>query len=290
MASMLDIVAEAKIAASRSWDRARAAFGQRETSPDALAKVIESDMIPRLLMARGEQLPATPGRPAVTIPEGFAAQFASATLTEEVGPLLARLEELMASGVPVESIYLDVLAPAARQLGTWWDDDACDFVDVTMGLWRCQELVHSISALMPGAAPAAGSERHALFAPAPGEQHALGALLVEEFFRRAGWQTYCAPGVDENEMVTLVAGRWFDIVGLTVSVDRHLTALPRTVAALRRASRNPQLVVLVGGRIFAERPELAAVVGADGTAADGPGAVKLAELLLEKHLGQALSP
>jgi methanogenic corrinoid protein MtbC1 len=284
---MLEIVTEARIAASKSWDRARrAAFGSRETAdPEALARVIETDIIPRLLLAHRE-VPAVAvadsGAPQV-IPAGQPEQFAAATLTEEVAPLLARVEALMAAGVTVETIYLDLLAPAARKLGAWWDEDACDFVDVTMGLWRIQEIVHALSALVPGLAPVEGTSRRALFAPAPGEQHGLGAIIVEEFFRRAGWQTWSAPALPEDELVALAASRSFDVIGLTVSVERHLSTLPRTLSAIRRASRNPGVQILVGGRIFVERPELAVELGADGTAADGRLAVEIAEHLLDQR-------
>ena len=294
MASMLEIVTEARIAAGKRWDQARrAAFRSREAaSPDALARVIESDIIPQLLMAhrvQGQPVPSA-AHPAPAIPQGFADQFAAATLTEEVGPLLARVERLMAAGVTVETIYLQLLAPAARRLGAWWDEDACDFVDVTMGLWRCQEIVHALSALIPGVAPVAGFERRALFAPAPGEQHGLGAIIVEEFFRREGWQTWSAPALDEDELVALAAGRAFDVVGLTVSVERHVAPLERSIAAVRRASRNQHVIVLVGGRVFTEQPALAHAIGADGTAADGALAVQLADRLLNQKASSGVVP
>lgn len=290
---MLDIVTEAKIAASRSWDRARrAAFRTRETaSPDALARVIESDIIPRLLLAHREVVAARPvaALPMAAIPPAFADQFAAATLTEEVAPLLARVEAVMHGGVDVETIYLHLLAPAARRLGSWWDEDACDFVDVTMGLWRLQEIVHALAALIPGVAVSDSDDHRALFAPAPGEQHGLGAIIVEEFFRRAGWQTWSAPALDEDELVALAAGRAFDIIGLTVSVERHLAPLTRTIAAVRRASRNPDVIILVGGRVFTDRPELAETIGADGTASDGQLAVALAHKLIEKRRARGVS-
>ena len=293
MASMLDIVVEARNAASKGWNRARrAAFRTPETaSPDALARVIESDIIPRLLLAHRlpGAMPCAAAYPAAQIPAGYAEQFAAATLTEEVSPLLGRVEALMAGGVSVETIYLHLLAPASRRLGAWWDEDACDFVDVTMGLWRCQEIVHALSALIPGVAPVAGAERRALFSPAPGEQHGLGALIVEEFFRRDGWQTWSVPALDETELVGLVAGRAFDVVGLTVSVERHIAPLARSITATRRASRNPAVIVLVGGRVFTARPELAKDIGADGTASDGALAVRLADTLLnEKRVSSVL--
>ncbi len=281
---MFEIVTEAKIAAARSLDRAKkAAFRSREaSSPDALARVIEADIIPRLLVAHRRV--ASSAQPAEVvaseIPADFMERFAAATLTDEVSALMVEVEALMLGGASVETLYLQLLAPAARQLGSWWDQDACDFVDVTMGLWRLQEIVHAISALVPGTAAEPEFARRGLFSPAPGEQHGLGAMMVEEFFRRAGWQTWSAPALDENELVALVAGRSFDVVGLTVSVERHVKPLQRSITAVRRASRNPQLLVLVGGRVFTERPELATEIGADGTAPDGQQAVALAEKLL----------
>jgi methanogenic corrinoid protein MtbC1 len=135
----------------------------------------------------------------------------------------------------------------------------------------------------------AGAERRALFAPAPGEQHGLGAIIVEEFFRRAGWQTWSVPALDADELVALVSGRAFDIVGLTVSVERHVTPLEASIAALRKASRNPDIIVLVGGRVFTETPALAAAIGADGTAADGALAVALADRLLNQRAALGVS-
>ena len=290
---MFEIVTEAKIAAGRSLDRARkAAFRSREaSSPDALARVIEGDIIPQLLVAhRGATLGMAPAKPGSgEIPADFTERFAAATLVDEVGPLMAQVEALMLGGVNVETIYIDLLAPAARQLGSWWDQDACDFVDVTMGLWRLQEIVHALSALVPGTAMLPGAERRALFSPAPGEQHGLGALIVEEFFRRAGWQTWSAPALDEAELVALAAGRSFDLIGLTVSVERHVAPLARSIAAVRRASRNPQVLIMVGGRVFTEKPGLATEIGADGTAADGQLAVQVAEdLMMAQPLSMAL--
>lgn len=280
MASVKGIVAEARSAATRQWDRARAALAAQagdaldaaESAPARLARVIEADMIPRLLA----ESPARTALPATPVPPGFADQFAAAALAEDVAALLARLEALMAAGVPVERVYLDVMAPAARRLGAWWDDDEADFVDVTMGLWRCQELVHALGALMPGRAAPDGKPRSALFAPAPGEQHVLGALIVEEFFRRDGWETCSLPALHADELVALVAGRRFDVVGLSLSADRHVAGLARTIAALRRVSRQPDMRVLVGGRVINLRPALAMELGADGTASDGAAALALA--------------
>lgn len=285
MAGIFDIVSEARIAASRGWDRAwrSTVRAPAADSPQALARVIESAILPRLRAPHSDNM-SDPGAGRAGIPAGAADQFAAAALTDELRGLLDRVDALLASGVPVETVYLDLLAPAARRLGIWWESDACDFFDVTMGLWRLQEVLQALSAFAPWSAPLAATARRALFAPAPGEQHGFGAALVEEFFRRAGWQTWNAPAADAAELETLVAARGYDVIGLTVSVERHLAALPATIAGLRRASRNPDIIVLVGGRVFVVDPGLAARVGADATATDAAAAVDVAEQMLAAQL------
>ncbi len=57
---------------------------------------------------------------------------------------------------------------------------------------------------------------------------------------------------------------------------------------MREASRNPTLVVIVGGPPFARdqsaAPSLAAAVGVDGTAQDGAPAVTAARELLSRRV------
>ncbi|MEY2883381.1 MAG: hypothetical protein RL490_1105 [Pseudomonadota bacterium] len=284
MASMLERVTEARLAATRRWDSARrAAFGDSEPNPETLAQLLEADIIPRLLLAHGRR-PGSGGDTGVSaaISPACAAEFAAATLTEDASALLARADALLDSGISVEALFLHLITPAARQLGAWWDDDACDFVDVTMGLWRCQEVVHALSARVPYAMLHGGAARRVLMAPAPGEQHGLGAQMVAEFFRRAGWLAWSAPAGTDDALLAIAAAQPFDVIGLTISADRHLPGVPPLLARLRAVSPNPDVVILVGGGLFASNPALARQLGADGTAADGPGAVACAESLLDR--------
>ena len=60
---------------------------------------------------------------------------------------------------------------------------------------------------------------------------------------------------------------WIDVLDLSLSAAfRRKDALPRlarTIAHARRASRNPALVVIVGGRAFVEAGAAGPDVGAD---------------------------
>lgn len=268
--------------ADRGGEQVAECRSDRDPTPTVLARLIEGEIIPRLLMAH--HAPAATSSEAVPsdllLDHDAAAIFAPLTLKLDVHGLLVHIEALLGRGVGIETVLTDLLAPTARLLGEYWDEDRCDFVDVTMGLWRIQQVVHELASRAPFAA-LQSDDRRALFAVCPGEQHGLGSIIVEEFFRRAGWQTWSAPALGEAELLAEVASRNYALIGLTVTLNEHVEPLAELVAKLRAAARNPAMLVLVGGRPFTERPELAQSIGADGTAADGDGAVRCAEALVD---------
>jgi MerR family transcriptional regulator, light-induced transcriptional regulator len=255
-------------------------------TPLALARMVEGEIIPRLLLAHRSHDAATDaqqqriGVPAIVLEPGTVRDFAAQALRHETYVLLGLAEAQMARGMGVEALFVELLAPAARQLGIWWEDDECDFVDVTMGLWRLQEVVHEISARVPGTTEGDGGERRAFFAVPPGDQHSFGLLMVEEVFRRAGWSTWSAPAASRRELVQQVGSQWFEIIGLTVTLDADVDDLPELIAELRAASRNSRAAIMVGGRVFLEDATLAARVGADVAVADPRLAVASAEALV----------
>ena len=78
----------------------------------------------------------------------------------------------------------------------------------------------------------------------------------------------------------MVRQQSFSMVGLSLAGECRLEVLASLIREIRRASRNKQIGIMVGGRAFTEQPDLAALVGADATASDGLQAVLKAETLL----------
>ncbi|MFS0737761.1 cobalamin B12-binding domain-containing protein [Sphingomonas sp. 1P06PA] len=254
-------------------------LGQLAPSPAALATLIEGQIIPRLMLANG----VAPRAPAHAI-AGAAEDIVPLALGIDADALLARVETILAEGVTIERLMVDLLAPAARRLGELWHEDRCDFVEVTMGLWRLQEVVREVSAATPPV-PVSGQGRSALFAALPGDQHGFGAVLVDEAFRRSGWDSDLAVGLTMPELLRRVGASSYALLGLTVSCDCHIARLPSMITALRSVSANPRVSIMVGGRVFVDDPDLAGRVGADGTAADAFAAVAIAEDLVIERMG-----
>ncbi|NJO38047.1 MAG: cobalamin B12-binding domain-containing protein [Rhizobiales bacterium] len=118
---------------------------------------------------------------------------------------------------------------------------------------------------------------------APHEQHTFGLFMIGEFMRRAGWDAWTGPLPPNQELKTLIATGEFSVVGLSASSNGRLAPLAKTIAMVRRLSRDRPLCVMVGGALFAADPGLVAEVGADGTAADARQAIILARGLLDRQ-------
>lgn len=116
---------------------------------------------------------------------GAVEELAQIILDNRAGMAEGHIDALRADGAPLDTTYVDVLAPAARRLGEMWDADLCDFTQVTIGLWRLQRLMYELSPAFQDDAQRGVQIHRAMLVPVPGSQHTLGLLRVAEFFRRS---------------------------------------------------------------------------------------------------------
>ncbi len=248
-----------------------------------LVSAVEAQVIPRLVIAHrsaassGISLPEPPAaRARAEEVEACVRQL----LDPGAGPIVGYAEELIARGVTLDAIYLEIFAPAARRLGDMWDHDECTFTDVTIALGRLQQTLRRFSAHFRPEAPEGEPWRQALFAAVPGEQHTFGLSMIVQYFLRAGWDASMLPSPAGDEVLRLVQQENIALVGLSMARESHAPILKALIGRMRGVSRNSGLRVIVGGFAFASRPELVAAVGADGTATDAKQAVNLAQQLV----------
>ena len=267
--------------------RRRASGGQEQT--DSVNTIIESEIIPRLLMAHTATEPRSRPRLLRAITPDEASRFALLPLRLEAASLLEEVDAFIAKGASVETICLDLLAPAARKLGEMWERDECDFLDVTMGLWRLQEVMREVAARAPVDFAGLALPYSALLSPMPGDHHNFGTLMLEEVFARGGWRSEALIKPERRELLDRLARQPFDLVGLTLARDCPSAALGNLIKAVRNVSANPHIMVLVGGRMINENPGIAEEVGADGTASDALAALELANALVRTAAARDLN-
>ena len=244
----------------------------------SLTEVIETQIIPRMVQAHPVNLLTRATHPA-TAPPLSAAQvntFVTLCRSGQNDEITRYINQLLSEGITTDCIFLALIAPAARQLGLMWEQDLCDFTEVTRGLVCMHEITHRLGFEYQNGPQFGGDVLRIMLASAPGSQHFLGMTIVSDFFRKAGWDVVIEISVSEKELQHAVSNEWFDVIGISCGTEAQLKHLPALIRSLKAASGNPEPGVLLGGPIFTLQSHDARNLGADGICIDVKEAVALA--------------
>ena len=219
----------------------------------SIGLVINQEIIPRLLQAHqvhpGQASSAVTG-PAQKPASDEVVAFSRLCVEGKSGEAQAFANTLLQRGMTAETIFLDLIGPAARYLGEQWEKDLCDFVQVTQGLIRMHEITHRLGYEYQAGPQTAGGHHRVLLSSAPGSQHILGPVMVSGFFRKAGWQVVLEVSSQKSALLHTLGQEWFDLIGLSISTEAQLQEVSGLVTAVKSHAKNRELRVLVGGPIF----------------------------------------
>ena len=170
--------------------------------------------------------------------------------TTDVADLM--VTDLRDAGLSVEDICLDHLAPAARCLGEWWENDRLPFTEVAMATSRIQAMLRRMPTKR--IVPCALDQPGAVFCAVPGEQHTLGVMMAADLFRRNGWDVGLLLGLEHQEIVGRLERDDRPVIGLSCSGDHSANALERLMIALRK--RRPDAKIILSGQIATDAEAL----------------------------------
>lgn len=249
---------------------------------ERLERTIQNELVPRLMTSHrvGPVSPAMAAAAGRVLSEDDVLSFVTAVRSVDDARGAQFIRGVLSEGASVEAVYLDLLAPSARRLGAMWDNDECDFVEVTVALGRMQRLLRDLSQVFLAESGHAEPVGNVLLTCVPGEQHTLGIIMVGEFLLRDGWRVLVGAPWTESDLLTMVASEWYDVIGFSVGTESRLNVLRRDIRRLKTASRNPNLQIMVGGQLFADDPSMAEQVGANAIASDAREAPVIARSLL----------
>jgi methanogenic corrinoid protein MtbC1 len=216
-----------------------------------LLATLEHEIIPKLAVAHRlvESGPATcdDARPPPTQAE--IEEFARIAVTRQLSTALQFIETIVGQGLSIETVLLQLVTPAARLLGEQWEDDTTSFADVTFGLATIQQVVHVLG---PDFSAQGVTRGEVVLLSPQAEQHSLGIYIMREFLVRAGWNVRVAPSISATELTELVRSEPIDMVGISVSNLALVDSVRSMVRSVRAASKNPDVLVLLGGAAGAE--------------------------------------
>ena len=188
---------------------------------EKLAKAIENEIIPRLMLAHQADISQADAGQAGNGDFGLDVQaFAELVIIRDAAVCASYVAAVLDRGAAVETIYLDLLAPTARWLGELWNVDLCYFTDVAIGLTRLHQTMAAIGGLTRPKSACQRGRRRALLVSMREEKHSFGLFMVASFFRRANWDVFGWPLMTIEELTSLARAEPFHVIGISVSCSK----------------------------------------------------------------------
>jgi MerR family transcriptional regulator, light-induced transcriptional regulator len=200
------------------------------------------------------------GHPKAVPASQLVEQFIASTL-EGDGVKAERVLAQAHAIMPVEDVVLEVIQPTLIEIGERWHRG-----EITIAH------EHQATAFIKGRLAQlfemAGSPRHGptvVIACGPGEYHEIGALAIGIFLRRAGIRThYLGANMPVVDLARFVREVRASAVLLSIGSSDGVDAVRAQIHLLREVTP----LLILGGRAFNERPQLAVELGGEYAGSD----------------------
>jgi methanogenic corrinoid protein MtbC1 len=252
---------------------------------DLLNDVLTTDVLPRLrgVHAGGDLVEAA--GPSLQYSQGPIAESEIDELYQAVlGRLPVNADNLLARvsarGVARGDIHERLLRPVALMLGEGWLSDDCNFFEVSVGVSKLHQSLHSPAVRRDRRSGGSCSSRTVLLAGAPGEQHLFGLGIIEQSFAEAGWNVTNLAGADWDTVCDCLQTQHQDLLGISCAGERLRPNIKSAIAKARFTSTHRDIKVLVGGHLFENDRTFVRSVEADGFASDSSSAIQAANGLV----------
>ncbi|MBT8582186.1 cobalamin B12-binding domain-containing protein [Polynucleobacter paneuropaeus] len=249
---------------------------------ESLVKTIERNILPHIIEQHLDASIPTQLPVKQIINQKAVDDLTKLVLQEDARISVNYVKDIHASGIALEDIYLLLLTPVARKLGAMWEEDESSFTEVTIGLWRIKQLMYDLSPIFQQYSEQGKTGSSIMLVPLPGSQHNLGLFMVSEFFAKAGWRIWGELAATEEDIVSMAANEWFDIVGLSASVREQFPQLKELIKSIKARSKNPNVGIIIGSPVFNQSPELIDDLGADMVGIDAADALEKASFYVER--------
>ncbi len=180
----------------------------------------------------------------------------------------------------LNEFYINVVQPAMYAVGSMWESGelsvakehlASAIVNRVMSA-QYIELMESPENFRAKAVVTAGAN----------EFHEIGATMVANALEANGWEViFMGANTPAAELLEYALAQGFFLVAISVTIPFNLEAVQNVIQGIKSWPRDLQPKIMVGGQAFADYPELAGKLGADGFAENSSQAVALAEKWLK---------
>jgi MerR family transcriptional regulator, light-induced transcriptional regulator len=226
----------------------------------------------RGMAARTPDTAVTEGSPAAYLLE----QYLSAQLAGDRRAAVRLIDEGLSRGVPVVSVYLDVIQAAQYRIGELWQQNRISIAQEHLATAISQVAIAELYQALECAPP---NGKRALVSCVGGELHELGTRITADFLEMAGFEVrYLGANVPDETLVARVREDPPDLLVASVTMSVYLDSLRQIIGRVRDIVGS-KLHMAVGGHAFNLAPGLANQIGADVYGRDALATVEAARRL-----------
>lgn len=193
-------------------------------------------------------------------------QFCDALLSDDDKAADQFILDLRQDGADIQTVYLNYIAGASRQLGAMWLSDDLSFMEVSLGTGRLYRIIRGLRHTIAPVLLEGRTHTPALFALVPGETHTLGIEMAADLFRRDGGEVDVCIGKSHDEIMSLADDRHYGAIVLVANSDKVIAPLLQLSVALRISQ--PVSLFALAGNLIEDSPEIQTMVSADMVISD----------------------
>ncbi len=173
-------------------------------------------------------------------------QYMEALFSKNTRKTLYLIQQFTESGIPVNDVYVEILAESMRRVGELWHT-----AQITVDAEHyCTSVTQMAMTQMYPLLFSSERKNRTLLCACPGtELHEMGARMVADIFENDGWDSiYLGAAVPEDAMLEAIRSNQPDLIALSVTMPQHLLVCRDLVNAIRREF--PESRIAVGGKAF----------------------------------------
>lgn len=176
------------------------------------------------------------------------------------------ITEAFAAGISTDSVIIDILDPALVHLGELWAQESASLAQTYVAAKIAEDIL--LRCLPdPASSSLAPRKGRVIIGNIEDDFHSLGRRIVGLFLTATGWDVHdLGNDVTAEQFVDAALEFGATVIGASAMMQTTALNISRLRALIDERGLSGRIKLAVGGAVFNWRPELAAQVGADGTA------------------------
>ena len=184
------------------------------------------------------------------------------------------IEETLQSGIPTNSVYVDVIWPIMVEIEKLFRSDKIILVQEHLATRINRTIVDQLQNKLPRRP---SRDKKIVICCAPGELQELGAQMMADLFESDGWEVkFLGGGLTNDDILAFINEYAPDILLIYGTAPKQAPDVRRLIDTIRAINAWPNMRIMLSGGLFNRAEELWQEIGGDLFAGTAVEAIRVA--------------